>query len=232
MIVKHAMILAAGLGTRMKPLTLETPKPLIKVGSKNLLERSINLLEKHGIKQITINVHHLADQIEKFILSFKSKAKITISNEKDLLLDTGGGIKEGTKNFGKNPFFVLNPDTLWSTDYLIEMQSLEKIYYEGKKPCLLLVNKRLSFDTTFKGDFNLKNNIISKDSDNNFIFTGLQLLDRNHIEPIAKKVFSMNEVWDKLISGNKLYGYESSQKFYHLNTEDMYKKISNLDIID
>ena len=230
--VKNAMILAAGLGTRMKPLTIKTPKPLIKVGSKNLLERSINLLENYGVEQIIINAHHLADQIEKFILNVTSKVKITISNEKDLLLDTGGGVKEGTKIFGKNPFFVLNPDTLWLTDYLGEMKSLEKIYLESKKPCLLLVNKKLSFDTSFKGDFNLKNNIVSKDTKNNFIFTGLQLLDRNYLDPIDKKVFSMNEVWNNLINNNKLLGLESSQKFYHINTEEMYNKISNLDFID
>ena len=232
MSIKHAMILAAGLGTRMKPLTLETPKPLIKVGNKNLLERSLNLLENYGVEQVIINVHHLADQIEKFVLSVNSKVKITISNEEDLLLDTGGGVKEGTKIFGKNLFFVINPDTLWLANYLSEMQSLEKIYHESKKPCLLLVNKRLSFDSSFKGDFNLKNNLVSKDKENNFIFTGLQLLDRNHLDPIAKKVFSMNEVWDKLISKNELYGCESNQKFYHLNTEDMYNRISNLDITD
>ena len=230
--VKHAMILAAGLGTRMKPLTLEIPKPLIKVRSKSLLERSINLLENHGVEQITINVHYLAAQVEKFISNFKTKVKMIISDEKDLLLDTGGGVKEGTKIFGKNPFFVLNPDTLWLTDYLGEMKSLEKIYFESKKPCLLLVNKRLSFDTSFKGDFNLKNNIVSKDTKNNFIFTGLQLLDRNYLGPINKKVFSMNEVWNNLINNNKLLGLESSQKFYHINTEEMYNKISNLDFID
>ena len=232
MSIKHAMILAAGLGTRMKPLTLETPKPLIKVGSKNLLERSINLLENYGVEQIIINAHHLADQIEKFILNVTSKVKITISNEKDLLLDTGGGVKKGTKIFEKKPFFVLNPDTLWSTDYLGEMKSLEKIYFEKKKPCLLLVNKRLSFDTSFKGDFNLKNNIVSKDIENNFIFTGLQLIDRNYLDRTEKKVFSMNEVWNKLINESELTGLESSQKFYHINTVEIYKKISNLDIID
>ena len=230
--VKHAMILAAGLGTRMKPLTLDTPKPLIKVGSKNLLERSINLLESYGVEKIIINVHHLADQIEKFILNVKSNIKIGISNEKNLLLDTGGGVKEGTKIFDKNPFFVLNPDTLWLPNYLDEMKSLEKIFFESKKPSLLLVNKKLSFDTSFKGDFNLKDNIVSKDIENNFIFTGLQLMDRNCFNIINKQVFSMNEVWDKLIYEKKLYGLESRQKFYHLNTENMYYKISNLDITD
>ena len=230
--VKHAMILAAGLGTRMKPLTLDTPKPLIKVGSKNLLERSINLLESYGVEKIIINVHHLADQIEKFISNVKSNIRIGISNEKNLLLDTGGGVKEGTKIFDKNPFFVLNPDTLWLSNYLDEMKSLEKIFFESKKPSLLLVNKKLSFDTSFKGDFNLKDNIVSKDIENNFIFTGLQLMDRNCFNIINKQVFSMNEVWDKLIYEKKLYGLESRQKFYHLNTENMYNKISNLNITD
>ena len=232
MSIKQAMVLAAGLGTRMKPLTLKTPKPLIKVGSKNLLERSLNLLENHGVEQIIINVHHLADQIIKFISNFETKVKITISNEKGLLLDTGGGVKKGTKIFEKKPFFVLNPDTLWSRNYSEEMNTLENIYFERKKPCLLLVHKKLSLDTSFKGDFNLKNNIISRDNEKNFIFTGLQLLDRNYLDPITKKVFSMNEVWDKFISENKLYGCESRQKFYHLNTEDMYNKISNLNITD
>ena len=230
--VKHAMILAAGLGTRMKPLTLDKPKPLIKVGNKNLLERSINLLESYGVEKIIINVHHLGDQIEKFILDIKSNIKIDISNEKNLLLDTGGGVKEGTKIFDKNPFFVLNPDTLWLSNYLAEMKSLEKIFFESKNPSLLLVNKKLSFDTSFKGDFNLKDNIVSKDIENNFIFTGLQLIDRNCFNMINKEVFSMNEVWDKLIDENKLYGLESRQKFYHLNTENIYNKISNLDITD
>ena len=230
--VKRAMILAAGFGTRMKPLTSKIPKPLIKVGSKNLLERSINLLKTHGIEQIVINVHYLADEVEKFISNFKSKVKITISNEKDLLLDTGGGVKEATKIFDKNPFFILNPDTLWTNNYLREMRLLEKIYFKNRKPCLLLVNKKLSFDASFKGDFNLNNNIVSKDIENIFIFTGLQLTERKFINFIDKKVFSMNEVWNKLLNEKNLCGLESEQRFYHLNTEEMYKKISNLNITD
>ncbi len=230
--IKHAMILAAGLGTRMKPLTLKTPKSLLKIGNKNLLERSINLLENHGVEQIVINVHHLADQIEKFISNIKLKVKITISNEKDLLLDTGGGVKKGTEVFEKKPFFVLNPDTIWTRNYLEEIKSLEKIYFKNKKPCLLLVNKKLSLDSSFKGDFNLNNNIVSKDIKNNFIFTGLQLIERNYLVNNEKKIFSMNDVWKKLINKNMLYGLESNQKFYHLNTEEMYNKISSLNITD
>ena len=106
------------------------------------------------------------------------------------------------------------------------------MYSKNKKPALLLVNKKLSFDTSFKGDFNLKNNIVSKDMENDFIFPGLQLLNRKYLDLIKKKVFSMNEVWNILIKNNKLFGLESSQKFYNLNTEEMYKKISNLGIID
>ncbi len=232
MTIKHAMILAAGLGTRMRPLTLETPKPLIKIGNKTLLERSINLLEHHGVEQIIINVHHLADQIERFISNSKSKVKISISNEKDLLLDTGGGVKKGTKIFDKNPFFILNPDTLWTSNYLKEVKMLEKIYFENKKPCLLLVDKKLSLDTSFEGDFNLNNNVISKDSENKFIFTGLQLIEGKYLDTFNKKVFSMHEVWNKLINEKNLSGLESSQKFYHLNSEKMYKKITNLNITD
>ena len=230
--IKHAMILAAGIGTRMQPLTFKTPKPLIKIGNKNLLERSINLLESCGVEQISINVHHLSEQIENFIFKFNSKAKITISNEKKLLLDTGGGVKEGTKKFERNPFFIVNPDTLWSDKYLDEIKLLEEIYLKYKKPCLMLVDKKLSLDTSFAGDFNLKNNAVSRDIQNNFIFTGLQIIDRNHLNFVDKKIFSMNEIWNRLINENNLNGFESVQKFYHLNTEKMYKKILDLNITD
>ena len=230
--IKHGMILAAGLGKRMQPLTLKTPKPLLKIGSKNLLERALNLLINYGVSEISINTHHFSNQIVEFISNYNPKANILFSNEEKLLLDTGGGVKEGTKNFKENPFFIINPDTLWNLDYSKELKFLENLYAIYKKPSLLLVNKKLSLDKSFKGDFNLKNKVISKNSENNFIFTGLQIMNRNHLDCINKKVFSMNEVWTRLINENNLFGFESSQKFYHLNTEEMYEKISNLNITD
>ena len=172
MSIKHGMILAAGFGKRMQPLTLKTPKPLIEINKSTLLERAINLLISHGVQEISINVHYLSDQIQSFINKKKFQVTITISKEEDLLLDTGGGVLKGTQNFGDNPFFVINPDTVWSKVYFEELKSLETIYLKNKKPTLLLVNKKLSIDPSFLGDFNLNNEIITKDDKNQFIFTG------------------------------------------------------------
>ena len=230
--IKYGMILAAGLGKRMQPLTLKTPKPLLEINNYTLLERAINLLIDHGVQEISINVHYLPDQIKSFINRKKFKVKITISNEENLLLDTGGGVLKGTQNFGDNPFFVINPDTVWSKHYLAELKSLEVIYLKNNKPTLLLVNKKLSIDPSFKGDFNLNNEKISKDSENQFIFTGLQIINRSVFTNEKSEVFSLNKVWNKLIKDKNLLGLESNQKFYHLNTSDMYRKIQSLNIID
>ena len=229
--IKHGMILAAGLGKRMQPITLKTPKPLIQIGKKNLLERAIDLLINHGIEEIAINVYHLSDQIKDFINNKKFKAKIIISEEQNQLLDTGGGILNATRNFQK-PFIAINPDTLWNSDYLNELKDLEDLYFREKKNCLLLVRKNLSFDSSFKGDFNLENGIVSRSNKNEFIFTGLQILDQSAFSTIKDKIFSMNKIWDYLIENKSLVGNESKQKFYHLNTMEMYNKISNLKITD
>ena len=232
MSIKHGIILAAGLGKRMQPLTLKKPKPLLEIRGKTLLERAIELLINHGVEELSINIHHLGDQIEKYISKLKFKANIKISNEKQQLLDTGGGVKKGAQRFKDNPFFVINPDTLWTEKYSEEIQTLEKTYFKEKTPCLLLVNKELSIDKSFKGDFNLKNKIITKDEKNQYIFTGLQIISRDNLDFISRKVFSMNEVWNNLIDKKNLYGIESNQKFYHLNSIKMYEKISSLSSID
>ena len=229
--IKHGMILAAGLGKRMEPITLKTPKPLIQIGNKNLIERAIELLINHGVEEIVVNVHHLPGQIKDFINKKKYKVRITISYEKDKLLDTGGGILHATKSF-KKPFLAINPDTIWSKVYYSELKDLEDLYFKKKKPCLLLVNKNLSFDSSFKGDFNLHDGVITRDNNNEFIFTGLQILDESVFSSIKDKIFSMNKIWDYLIEKNSLIGNESKQKFYHLNTKEMYDKLSNLNITD
>ena len=229
--IKYGMILAAGLGKRMQPLTLKIPKPLLEINNYTLLERAINLLISHGVHEISINVHYLSDQIKSFVNRKKFQVKITISNEENLL-DTGGGVLKGTQNFGNKPFFVINPDTVWRKDYLKEMKNLEEIYFKNNKSTLLLANKKLSIDPSFKGDFNLNNENISKDDENQFIFTGLQIINRSVLTVEKSEVFSMNKVWNRLIKDKNLLGLESNQKFYHLNTSAMYRKIQSLNIID
>ena len=231
--INKAMILAAGIGSRMQPLTLKTPKPLIKIGEKNLLERSISLLVEHGVKEIVINVHHLADQIKNFINNKDLKIKIIISDESNELLDTGGGIFKGTESFGEDPFIVINPDTVWSNIYKDELSSLEQLYSKTKKSCLLVVDKSLSFDSSFKGDFNVdENNRISRNDRSQFIFTGMQILNRKIFKETKKKIFSMNEIWDDLISKKNILALKSKQKFYHLNSKNIYEELLKRKIID
>lgn len=230
--IKHGMVLAAGLGKRMQPLTLNKPKPLLEINNISLLERAINLLINCGVQEMSINVHYLSDQIKSFINTKKFSTKINVSDETQLLLDTGGGVLAGTNNFNDNPFFVINPDTLWSKAYIEEAKKLEEIYFENSKPSLLLVDKTLSLDTSFAGDFNLKERLVSKDKENQLIFTGLQITKRSFLSSEKSKVFSMNNVWSDLIKNKNLCGLKSKQKFYHLNTFEMYNKISSLKIID
>ena len=104
--IKYGMILAAGLGKRMQPLTLKTPKPLLEINNLTLLERAINLLISHGVQEISINVHYLPEQIQSFISKKKYKAKITISNEEDLLLDTGGGVLLSICIYSNKLYFI------------------------------------------------------------------------------------------------------------------------------
>ncbi len=232
--IQNAMILAAGIGSRMRPFTIATPKPLLKIKNKNLLQRSIEFLISFGIKNLVINTHYLSEQIEEFIFNQKYKIKIKISKENKVLLDTGGGILNGTKDFKDEPFFTLNPDTLWRSIYLSEIYLMEKLFFETNKACLLMVDKKLSYDKSFLGDFNLdKNNCIQRDKINNYVFTGLQILKRDNFKSFeSSKVFSMNEVWDKLIFSKDLIGLRSKVKFYHLNTKKMYDIIKNLEIND
>ena len=230
--ITRAIILAAGFGKRMLPLTETTPKPLIKIGPKNFLERSIELLIRIGVKEIVLNIYHLSNQIEKFLKNKNYEVAIDLIREKELL-DTGGGIFNATKQFKDEPFFVLNPDTIWSKNYYEELKILENFYFTSKKSVLLLVNKKKSYDKSLKGDFNFTNHqMITREKNNNYIFTGAQIINRSNFKNINKKIFSMNLVWDQLIKKKALLGQESNQTFFHANNIKVFKKLEKLKFID
>ena len=232
MTIKKAMILAAGFGKRMLPLTEKIPKPLIKIGQKNLIERSIELLIKIGINEIVINTHYLSEQIDNFIKNKKYQISISVTKE-EVLLDTGGGILNATKKFNNEPFFVLNPDTIWDISYYEELKILQNSFFKNNKPILLLVNKIKSHDKSFKGDFNFtENNCVIREISNQYIFTGAQIINRSIFEGINKKIFSMNLAWNQMIKEKKLLGQESNKAFFHVNNLKVYDELNKLKLID
>ena len=227
--IKKAMILAAGFGKRIHPLTLKHPKPLLKIGKETLLSNTLKFLKLFGIKQAVINVHYLGEQIVDYINRNQFNLTINIVKEKDKILDTGGGVLNAIQYFSNEPFLIINPDTIWNSHYLKELKLMEKSFFENKKgKCsLLIVNKEKSFDQSFKGDFNLKNNLINrKDRDDlNSIYTGLQIIKPEVFNSLSEEVFSINRIWDKLIQRNELYGKESNINFLHVSTLDIYKRL-------
>ena len=234
--IKKAMILAAGFGKRIHPLTLKCPKPLLKIGNETLLSNALKFLELFGIKQAVINVHYLGEQIVDYINRNQFNLSINVVKEKDKILDTGGGVLNAIQYFSNEPFLIINPDTIWNSHYLKELKLMEKLFFENKKnKCsLLVVNKEKSFDKSFKGDFNLKNNLISrKDTDDlNCIYTGLQIIKPEVFSDLDVEVFSINKIWDMLIETNELHGIESHIDFLHVSTLDIYKNLleKNLNI--
>jgi len=225
--VTKAIILGAGFGKRMHPITKKTPKPLVKINGVTLLENSIKFLSSLGVKHIIVNAHHLHMEIVNFVKKKRFSSKVKVVIEKRKILDTGGGILNASRQFKKKIFFVLNPDTLWRRGYKNEFKKLEKVYLKNKKPTMLLVSKNRSYDRSFKGDFNLNSkNEILRQKNNKFIFTGVQIISRSIFKKKKIKPFSMNKVWDDLIKNKKLLGVASRQKFFHINNYKIYKKLN------
>ena len=226
--IKKAMILAAGFGKRLNPLTLNIPKPLLKIGSETLLSNTVNFLENYGIKEVVINVHYFSDQIIEYVNKKKFNLKITIVNEKEKILDTGGGVLNALKYFEES-FVCINPDTIWNINYLEELKKMENNFFLNKEKCyLLIVNKKKSLDKNIKGDFNLKNILVTREENKNlkYIYTGLQIINPKIFSNIKDEVFSMNKVWNKLIQNEELFALESNINFLHVSTLDIYKKLN------
>ena len=223
------MILCAGYGKRLNPLTINCPKPLLKIGNETLLSNTIKFLEEYGIKHVVINVHYLAKQIVDYINKKKFNLSITIVEEKNEILDTGGGVLNAIKNFSNETFLIINPDTIWNLDYLKELEKMKKNFSSNNNKCyLLLVDKKRSFDKNLKGDFNLEKFLVKKDilENSKYIYTGLQIINPEIFQNINEKVFSMNKIWNKLIENHQLYALESNIDFLHISTLDIYKKLN------
>jgi MurNAc alpha-1-phosphate uridylyltransferase len=224
--INTALILCAGYGKRLNPLTLTEPKPLLKVDGITLLENCINLIQFLKIEKVIINTFHLKEKINNFINIKKFDLDIKIINDGEKILNTGGGILNMMNSSTESDFLTLNPDTIWNKSYVEIIQEMEKFYFLKKiKNILLLVNKSLSFDKKLKGDFNLLENKIKKDNQNNLIYTGCQIINKDLFESYSVEDFSISDIWKQLVSKNKLYGYECLENFYHLTDLEIYNKL-------
>ena len=227
--INTALILCAGFGKRLNPITLSTPKPLLELNNITMLERCINLIESLGIKKIIINTFYLKNQISIFLKNKNFNSKIKIVDDGKNILDTGGGILNMMSKSDEDDFLIFNPDTFWQKEYLYEINKMEELYFLKKiQNILLLVNKNLSFDKNFNGDFQLENNLISKNSKKNFIYIGCQILNRKLLIDYNIENFSIINVWNNLIEKQRLFGFESYNNFYHLTDLKTFKKLQDL----
>ena len=227
--INTALILCAGFGKRLNPITLNTPKPLLEIKDVSMLERCINLIEKLGIQKILINTFYLKDQFSAFLNSKNFNIDIKIIEDGEHILDTGGGIQNMIKDSNEKDFIIFNPDTVWSNNYKDEILKMENMYFAEKlENILLLVNKKFSFDKKLKGDFNLKNNLINKEAEKEFIYIGCQIINKKLFIKEKIENYSILEIWNSLLDQKKLFGYESQKDFYHLTDLDIFNKLKDL----
>ena len=226
--INTALILCAGYGKRLNPLTLEKPKPLLKINQITLLENCINLIKFLGIEKIIINTFYLNKKIENFINNKKYNLNIKIINDGKEILNTGGGILNLMSNSQDDDYLIFNPDTLWNEHYVSEIKKMQSLYFSNQlSNMLLVVNKDLSYDKNLNGDFGFKNNLLNKNLNKNFIYTGCQILNKDLFKKYGVKNFSISEVWNELLKKDKLNGFESFNKFYHLTNLEIFKKLKD-----
>ena len=224
--IKTALVLCAGYGKRLNPLTLELPKPLLKLNNITLLEKTLNLIKSLGIKKVKLNTFYLKEKIKNFINDLNLDLDIEIIEDGNQILNTGGGILNMIKKSNEENFIVFNPDTIWSNEYVPFIKDMEKFYFKEKlENILLVVNKALSFDQKLGGDFNLNNNILKKENNNNFIYTGCQMINKNLFLKLSNQSFSILDIWNDLLLQNKLFGHESKNKFYHVTDLRIYQEL-------
>ena len=170
--INTALILCAGFGKRLNPITLDMPKPLLKINNLTLLDHSIKIIIDLGIKKILINTFYLKEKFYEYFKNHNYKVDLEIVEDGSNILDTGGGILNLINKSDDENFLVLNPDTIWNKKYIKEINAMNELFFSKKiKNLLLLVNKKLSFDKNIKGDFGLQNNLINQ-KNKNFVYTG------------------------------------------------------------
>jgi len=221
---KNAMILAAGLGLRMLPLTDKTPKPLIKVTGKPLIQFNLEALSKFSAAEVVVNIHHLPLQMINFLRNYPD-FDVQISNESDELLDSGGGIKNALHLLGPAPFFILNADSFWIDGATSNLNRLSKAWEPERMDILLLLaagNQIMGYAGC--GDFMMNSNgqLIRRPEKavSPFVYTGVALISPKIFHETPSGPFSLNILFDRAIELQRLYGIRLDGDWYHVGTPE------------
>lgn len=206
-----AMIMAAGLGTRMLPLTKDRPKPLVQVAGQTLLDHVLDQLRAAGVGRIVVNVHYLADQVEAHLAAHATDFDVRISDERALLRDTGGGLVQAKDLIEGDPFYCINADNWWTDAGENGLLRLASAWDDARMDVLmLLVPTERAGNTQGTGDFDLDDQgRISRDGPKRarpYVWTGIQLLAKRVIVGPPEAVFSTNVFWDRAIAQGRCYG--------------------------
>lgn len=219
-----AFVLAAGLGTRMRPLTDLTPKPLVRLGGRALLDHVLDRLAEAGVRRAVVNVHHLAGQIEDHLAARSARGAppaITISDERDRLLDTGGGIVRARPLLGVEPFVIHNSDTVWREDRVSNLARLFAAWDGARMDALLLLAAReRSIGYAGTGDFLLADDgrLVRRAAGATapYVFAGVSILDPRLLDDAPDGAFSLNRPWDRAIAAGRLFGVAMEGLWMHV----------------
>jgi len=216
-----AMILAAGLGKRMRPLTASQPKPMVRVAGKPLIDHALDRLRDAGIARAVVNVHYLADVLEAHV-SARAAPAVTISDERALLLETGGGMMRAA-DLLPDPFFCLNSDNIWLDGPKNAFAELSATWNaEEMDALLLLVPHKSAHNFAGKGDFHMDpHGRLSRRRSGRiapFIYSGIQLAAKRLLRDVPAGPFSTNILWDRAMEEGRLYGLAFTGKWYDVGT--------------
>jgi len=221
---KKAMVLAAGLGTRMRPLTDTIPKPLIRVFDKTLLDHGLDALVRAGVEEVVINVHYHADQIEEHVAGRKNLTVI-ISDERDELLDSGGGVAKAIPHFGDEPFYLINADSFWIEGYRPNLGRMaEEWNREQMDIMLLLAGMANAVGFGSRGDFSMDaNGRLERRGEKKiapFAYAGAAILNPGIFKDAPTGAFSLNNQFDKALEQERLFGLRLEGLWLHVGTPD------------
>jgi MurNAc alpha-1-phosphate uridylyltransferase len=220
--ITTAMVLAAGLGKRMRPETADKPKPLVPVLGKTLLDRVLNRLADGGIMHAVVNIHYLGEQIIEAVKG-RTAPVITISDEREALLDTGGGVRNALPLLGDQPFFVQNSDSIWIEGPERALDQLRRHWDAERMDCLMLLAMTTS-STGYdgRGDFAMdsEGRVTRRDEQSvvPFVFTGVSIVHPRLFDGTAEEPFSMNLVWDRAIAAERVFGMRLEGKWMHVGS--------------